>query len=204
MHSIGGFLFAADKPPVQNIVVKSPDETKTVDVVTPDGKNRLAVDTYISQISPSGMATINSKLRFDDMNVANNGVARGTTITSASWRQVYAYIGKSITHGWILNLETKDHWLVRFVCDDEEIFSSSGMLLEDIYIDGAWDLDNPASDYSYSGVGVFYGIHDKLIYNGPNNLGLTCLSSVRIFVRRETGDSNKKFNAGLITISKGL
>lgn len=199
-----GFLFASDKPPVQNIVIKSPDETKTVDVVIPDSKNRLAVDSYISQISPSGLATINKKLRFDDMNVGNGGVARGSLISNTAWTQLYAYVGKSIVHGWVLNLETKDHWLIRLVCDDEEIFGSNGILLEDVYIDSAYDLDNVASDGQYSGVGISYGVHDRLIYNGPNNMGLTCSTSVKIFARREAGEALKKFNAGLITISKGL
>lgn len=197
-------VFPADSQPHQLVKIKSPDETKIVDVVNPDGKNRLTVDTYISQISSSGLATLNKNLRYEDMNAANGGIAKGTSITGTTWRAVHCYEGVGIVHGWVINLETKDHWLIRWVIDGSEIFGSNGILLEDLYIDTSYDLDNPDTDSSYSGIGLFYGIHDKIIYTGPNNYGMRFSTSTCLYIKRETGEANKKFNAGLMTITKGI
>lgn len=197
---IGFKAYPIDLMPVVDTKIKSPDETKTVDVVTPDGKNRLAVDTYISQISSSGLATLNSKLRYDDMNASTGGIARGTAV-GTSWTAIYSYTGTGIVHGFVANLETKDKWRIRFIVDGEEVFGSDGIYSNDFVTDSLYDLDNPALE-GYSGLGINYGEHDKLIYNGPNQYGTRFNSSVQILVRRD--DGTKKFLAGLMVISKGL
>jgi hypothetical protein len=175
------------------------DPTIKAEVATIEGVNRLRVDAIASGAGAL-IPTLTAKLRYDDMNASNGGVARGTSITNAAWTQVYGYSGHGLIHGFILNIETKDKWLVRFVIDNEEIFSSSGLLTNDFIADDVWDIDN-APNEEYGNIGIHFGEHDKILW-GFDSLPLKFNTSVSIYLRRKAGEGSKKFRAGLMVITK--
>jgi len=62
------------------------------------------------------------KPRYDDMSLSNGGVLRNTTIGETDFVSVYEYHGSGYVHGWDLNLETQDGWIIQFIIDDENLF----------------------------------------------------------------------------------
>lgn len=183
-------------------ICDSDDTSIKANVINSYGKRRLCVDT-VSTSAGALIPTLTSRLRYLDMNAANGGIARGTVVTNASWSTVYSYTGSGIIHGWNLNIETKDSWQVRFVVDEEEVFNTNGIFTDDMISDVAWDLDSYVDDKNedYSGLGIHFGIHEKIMW-GFDGIPLRFNSSAKIMIRRITNASNKKFNAGLIVISK--
>lgn len=163
------------------------------------GTNRLCVDSVVS--NQSGMINfLTSKLRYVDMNANSGGIARSTVVGSISWATVFNYTGSGFVHGFNLNIETKDKWLVRFIVDGEEIFDPNGLSTTDLITDTVYDMDNNDIE-DYTGLNLHFGTHDKLLW-GFDALALRFNSSVQLLIKRDIGAALKKFHAGLIVITK--
>jgi hypothetical protein len=166
--------------------------------------NRLKVDALVTAIGGSAVPSYSCKLRLLDMNVVNGGVARGTSVTNAAWVTVFNYSGSGLLSAFIVNLETKEDWLIRLVVDSDEIFGASGILTGDMHGDNLYDLevsgstDNNVGD----GVGVYIGEHDVFHFQGPLHIPIKYTANVQVLVKRNTGAGAKKFLAGLMTLTK--
>lgn len=163
--------------------------------------DKLKVDATITPTNGS-VPTVNSKLRYDDMNVSNGGVARVSSV-SGTFVQVYSYTGSGIFLGMVLNIEEKTKWYIRLVADGEEVFGTNGILTGDLIDDAVYDLDDGGSPLSASEgrLGISMEEHDRFVWTAPNSFPIRYLTSLKIFVRRSDA-STKKFNAGLAILTK--
>lgn len=159
--------------------------------------DRLKVD---ASFSSGAVPNANSKLRYIDMNASNGGVERLTTITNATWVDVYNYTGSGYVFGFFLNIETFTQWRVRFLVDGEEIFDTNGILTDDVTGDAIYDLDNDSGSDNY--FGITKNAHDRFSWHGPLDYPVRFASSIVIKVKRETGAGAKKFQSGIINLTK--
>lgn len=164
--------------------------------------NQTAIPVTIQTLPSSSVQAWSNKLRVLDMNVSNGGVARGTSITNSAWVDVYSYTGSGYLAGFILNLETFIDWLVRLTIDGQEIIiSSDGIISDEITADTIYDLDD-VTDINQAALGISKGSHDRLVFTPPLNIPIYFASSISIKVKRVATKASKKFQAGLIWISK--
>lgn len=142
------------------------------------------------------------KVRYVDMNVASGGVARASTITSgAAATTVFSYSGSGLMFGFILNLESSssnsDNWLILLQIDGDDVFTSAGLNSTDLISTTVYDLASAGTrepdtlGLEFNGTSLHFIPHLAIPYS----------SSVVIKVQKTTG-GNKKFNAGLINLSK--
>lgn len=172
--------------------------------LTPIGyvSDRLKVDALISPGSGSA-PSINKKLRYDDMNVANGGVARNTTITNSAWVTTYSYTGSGLLFSFLLNTEENKNWYIRFIVDNEEIFTSNGLSMSDLDSETLYDLDTEEGHSDNEGqLGISLSKHDKFIWSCPANFPVRYETGVSIQVKRVSNSSSKKFQAGLVVLTK--
>lgn len=166
--------------------------------------NRLKVENQQS-IVPTGLSALNSKLRYLDMNVANGGVARGTTVTQSTWVTIFNKSGSGYFLFAAINFETENDWLLRIQIDSEEIFTANGIKTSDIVSNTIYNFDSigkGVGDFSEA-VGLFIGDNDRLIYHPPLGLPLYYSSNVTILIKRDSA-TNRKFNAGLVALTDGF
>lgn len=169
------------------------------DDVTPIGNvgDRLKVDVAMSSMTTT-VPSWSKKLRYEDMNVLNGGVARGTNIaTSANWTTTYTYSGSGYMAGFIINLETFTGWEIRLVIDGEVIFS---FVDNDLAADTIYDVDD-VTDQNQSALGISKGSHDRFVWHSPLSSPLYFAATGVVQIRRPTAGA-KKFQAGLMVISK--
>lgn len=174
------------------------------DIVNQSGQNRLQVGTTITGISGGISASYSSKLRYLDMNVSNGGVARATSITNSTWVDVFSYTGSGLLTNFLINIEEGNNWRIRLLVDSEEVFESTGLLTTDLSGDSVYDLDpsGKSIDENAGLYGLFLGAHDAFRWSGPLGIPVKYNSSVVIKVKREAGASTKKFQAGLVILTK--
>lgn len=175
------------------------DNTKVGNVT-----DRLKVDASISSISGGLTLTTSKKLRYDDMNVSNGGVARGTTIISgAAATTVYSYTGSGAFTGFLINLESSssasDNWKINLIVDGEEIFNSTGMNSQDLISTSVYDF-NSAGSREPAVLGIEM-VDSVVTFSVSPNFPMAYASSVVIKIQKTVG-GNKKFNAGLAMLTK--
>lgn len=165
---------------------------------------RLKTDVPPITVISTAFPSWSSKLRYEDMNASNGGVARGTSISPPNWVQLYNYSGSGYLSSFLLNLETRDEWAFRVVIDDEELFSPAGILSADMNGNSLYDLGDGSKTLNEleSSIGLMFGNHDRIIFMGPSGYPLRFSSSIKLYLARVTGSLAKKFRAGLIVIQK--
>jgi hypothetical protein len=161
--------------------------------------DRLKVDAQFN-VTTTNISFQTNQLIYDDMNASTGGVARETIITSSTWVDVYSYSGTGYIHAFLVNIEDEKKWRIRLVVDGVDIFGAAGVLTADIHDDDVYDLTN--NDKNYTGIGLEAGEHDTIIWQAPNNFPVRFNTSVTVKLKRDTGESNKKFRAGLVTLIK--
>jgi len=160
-----------------------------------NSSDSLKVTANITNTAPTGYS---KKLVYVDMNASSGGVARGTSITSATWVDVFSYSGSGVLTNFNLNIETKTLWLVRLLVDGEEIFGSAGLSTDEMISDTLYDMD----EISQTNLNLFTGLHDTITWGGPLGIPINYSTSVVLKVKRSAGAPNKKFQAGLIVLTK--
>lgn len=181
--------------------IKITNGTYDADVLDVDGVKRLAVAAAITGTISSTTPTISSKLLYLDMNASNGGVARQTVIDS-NWTQIFSSTGSGLLHEILINLETNSDWRIRLVVDNNELFTSNGILSDDVRDDQVYDFDTSGKSVSFLDAStIFWGDHDRFIWNSPN-FPIKWTSSVKVYIRRSTGAATKKFRAGLVVLNK--
>lgn len=159
--------------------------------------DKLKVEASFPNVTTT-VPSWSNKLRYDDMNVANGGVARGASIpNSATWTTLYTYSGSGFIGGFICNVETfSTGWEFRLIVDGQTIFS---LLDTDLAADAIYDVDD-ITDVNQAFFGLSKGSHDRFLWHPPMFSPLYYSSSVVVQLRRQAGA--KKFQAGLIVLSK--
>lgn len=158
--------------------------------------DRLKVDALFS--STGQASSWPATLRYEDMNVSQGGVARGTKInTSTNWTTVYSYSGSGYVGGLIINLDTFTGWEIRLQVDSNTIFT---FVSEDLTTDTLYDVDD-VSNTNLAFIGVMKGLHDTFSWHPPLTIPLRYNTNVSVQLRRPTAGA-KHFRAGLITLSK--
>lgn len=184
--------------PKDGRIVGATDLTKIGNVA-----DRLKVDaTFTTSIA--GLSW-NKKLCYDDMNVLTGGVIRETLVTNLVWVQVYSYTGVGQLSNFQMTLEENKNWQVRLVIDNEELFGSTGISTLDMDTTTLYNLkfDNHDTFGSLlSGIGVGLGKDDKFFWGGPLQKPMVFSTNIKIYVKRLTGQSSKKWRAGIAVISK--
>lgn len=162
---------------------------------------RIKVDTVVTPTSGS-VPSVNSKIRYEDMNATTGGVAR-ETLVGGTFTQIYSHTGSGLLLGTVVNLENKDKWYVRIVVDGEEIFGASGIFTGDLVSNDAYDLDDGGSPLSASEgrLGISMEEHDRFVWTATLNFPIRYTSSLKIYIRRSDA-SSKKFKAGLVILTK--
>jgi hypothetical protein len=203
---------AADSEPHMKTKLCNPAESLCTDVVSgAGGKNRATVDAEItaSSIIPvaivDGSPFISAKLRYADMNVANGGVARGTSIVCCASPEttVFSYSGTGKLIAFQINLgslsSSSQNWRVILLIDGEEIFGSGGLNSQDLISSSVYDL-NSAGAREPNTVGMEV-VGSTLYITVANIYPVAFMSSVVIKVKKTVG-STGPFNAGLVLLTK--
>lgn len=190
-----------------NLTTTTNDEAVTViaDGQTGSGiRARVSTIANVNRLAVDAIVTTNSKLRYLDMNVANGGVARGTSVTNAAWVDVFNYSGSGLFFSFRLTLQDSTHWEIRLLVDGEEIFGSAGITTNDIVGDALYDMDTSGKsmDELFYGPGLFLGSHDQITFSGPNLYPIRYATSVNLKVKRAAGQAARAFRAGLMVISQ--
>jgi hypothetical protein len=180
------------------------DGLQQMDVIDTSSGKRAKVETIFS---PDGLIipTLGNDLLYEDMNVANGGVARDTTIGNV-WTTIYekTSLDDGILMGFLVTVEqvTQD-WRVRLLIDGKEVFgdATDGISLVDLQDQQIYGFDiNPNNS-----VPEFLGFlirNNTLRWEGPNDLPIridSAIGSIEILLRKAPGGGNKKFRAGLVT-----
>lgn len=154
--------------------------------------------------SPGSIPSIGAALRYADMSVAENGVARLTTVTNATWVKVFGYTGTGITTSALLNIEDKNSWQIRLVVDGQEVFGANGIKTTDISNDTVYDLDDAGSPLSANegNFGLSLEEHDRFIWVCPSGFPIRFATSIEWYVKRTAGAASKRIQAGLFILTK--
>ncbi len=157
--------------------------------------DRLKVDTLLSS-TVSSIPGIN-KLYYDDMNVANGGVARGSAI-STTYSTVYNRSGTGLIFGFTISFEGNilgaDEFIIKFTVDSLVIAEISTL---DIGTNSIYDL---GSDSDANLIG-WQTNANNVLFKSPGNAGVRYNSTVKIEIKKASG-SNKQFRAGLMSLTK--
>lgn len=162
--------------------------------------NRLKVDADITSIGGAIIESHSSKLRYVDMNAANGGIARDTSVTNAAYSTVYSYTGSGHLHFFVMNLEVKTDWIIKLTVDGEQIFDSTGLLSNDVSASGAYDLDDNSSSLEL--IGVRWGANTKFVWSSPGGKPIKYNTSISVSITRAPTKPAKKFTGGILCITK--
>lgn len=183
--SVGG------KRPLDIVLVGNSDGTRIG-----NSTDRLKVD--IGNFLPPSLS-------YDDMNVANGGIARGTLITTGTTNTLYSYSGAGVMFGFVLNLAALtagSGWSIDLELDGTKVFGTNGILTTDLNLNTVYDIGAIAGDFN-SAIG--FSIVDKALrWIVPNGGLIKFTTSVVLKVTNNgTGGASQKFNAGLMLLLKG-
>lgn len=175
------------------------DETSGLygEVKTYNGENRQLVEARINLTAPGSTPSVSNKLRFDDMNASNGGVARDTVISGLTWTQVYYYSGSGLFMGFLITIDSLSDWLIRLQVDStNEILGAGGIAMSDITSTSLYGY----GDNQEQKLGIFRS-GNTFHYNSVLDFPIRYTTNVKILATPIAG-KNKPFKAGLVSITK--
>ena len=164
--------------------------------------DRLKVDANIYSVSTGALSQYPNKLRHLDINVANGGIARGTSITDTTWVDTYSYTGSGSLMSIFLNLEFNSDWLIRLLIDGEDVFGSNGILSNDFLSTSIYNVSGTDDDALINALGFYFKSNGNFVWVSPLNTPTRYNSSIVIKLKRASGQPAKKFQAGLVALTK--
>lgn len=141
---------------------------------------------------------IGKNIRYDDMNVANGGVARGTAIASTvTYTQIYSYTGSGNLFSFGVtfegNLLGADPFNIKLEIDGTTCYEVNTL---DIGTANLWNLGT-SNDENSMGMSVANNS-----FRFSQRLGsLAFDSSIKIYIKKAAGGS-KLFRAGMVFLTK--
>jgi hypothetical protein len=135
------------------------------------------------------------------MNSITGGVARSTPISDVAFVNLYSYTGTGLITGFLTTLEDLDKtWLIKLTVDGQEIFGLNGFSTKDLDKSSRYNFDVNKEVFDPSmGIDIQ---KDTFRWGGILNKPIRFKIGVVISVKRFTGESPRKFKAGLIGIHK--
>lgn len=155
------------------------------------------------------LAALGNNLAYDDMNIDNGGVARGTVITN-TWTKLYdstlaavpstsgIVTGVLITVEQFLNSADRS-WAFRLVVDGNEVFGANGILGTDLVAVDRYGMDSALTSTVPTWNG-FSPKQDTFRWDAPPGLSIKYSQGVQVYVTKLL--ENKAFRAGLISLTK--
>lgn len=160
--------------------------------------DRLKVDAVVTT-NGGAPSSFSKKLRYRDLNVANGGIARGTTITTA-WSTLFTRSGSGLFTGVTVNGSTMtSNWAFRFLVDGEEVFPSTGLLTSDMNSLNIYNLGTTTTNTTTQGLNVAVN-SSSFFFTSPAYAPIAYSTSISVLARATTG--TKTFNAGLIVLTE--
>lgn len=148
----------------------------------------------------SNPASASKYLRYDDMNAATGGIARGTAISPNTTAALYSHSGKGQLYGFLLNLEdfqsTSKNWKIELLVDAQAVFSFD---TKDFVSVAAYDLKRQTTFREASILGLEV-TESAFTFNSPRH-PLRYAQNVLVRVTRTLGAA-AKFQAGFIALTK--
>ncbi len=162
-----------------------------------NGDYRLYVNDLNSGAgSGTGVPASSTKMRYDDMNVSNGGIARDSSYVANTWTDVYSYSGSGLLYSFLVTNQSIDKFFYRLVVDSEEIFGSSGISGADLLGAALYNIVSIEDTFAHG-----IQIENKpLHWQGP--LGYPLKYDTNVTIKVKSTDSGKKFHAGLVVLSK--
>lgn len=165
-------------------------------VTRPDTKKALAVDATTAAGGSASIPSFSNTLRYEDMNVANGGVARNTNISS-TLTNVFSYSGSGLVIGFEVFLEKiLEGWTIQLLIDGVNVFSSAGLLVVE-YVSTPFDLSEDRIRYPLLG---FHTKGEHFRFQSPMHYPIRYTSSV-VVKAKKTG-TTQSFRAGFIVLTK--
>jgi hypothetical protein len=149
--------------------------------------------------------TLGNNLFYDDMNVTNGGVARGSTIGS-SFTDVYnkTHANGGVVIGFTINLENMSDpvgqaWFIRLIVDGVDLFNgSTGLSIGEMLDPTIYEF---TTDPTKNAEWIGFSFKDKSVrWEGPMDLPITYASNITIKLRKQS--SSKTFFAGLVNLTR--
>lgn len=164
---------------------------------------RLKVDADLVSVSTGALSQYPNNLKYLDINVSNGGVARGSSITNASWVDIFSYTGSGSIMSFFINLEHNHDWQIRFLIDGIDVFGAEGLLSSDFLNNSIYNLNEGSNENSLQeSLGVLFKSNGNFIWSSPLNTPTRYNSSVTIKLKRVSGSNAKKFQAGIVTLTQ--
>lgn len=187
MSSIGDFnkTTDSDRPEVVITSESTGDRAEVTD------QNRLKTDTIFQpNVFPSFDV---SNLYYEDMNAANGGIARDTTLPS-SFTTLYSYSGAGSLIGFLINFNRDDDIYIRLIVDGSyPFFGTAGIFIGDLSENDIYDIKDLDPQPALG-----LRLHDNCLTVELKYL-IRYSSSVLIQAR---STSNRKFEAGFVSLIK--
>lgn len=131
-------------------------------------------------------------LTYEDLNVANGGVARDTNI-GTSYTVVYSKTTSGLFFGFNCGLETPDTWWFRLTIDSNEIFmGTTGIYTSDMEGGNLYGIDKAGGNTRPYVLG-FSREQNAIRWNPPSGYPISFTTNVTIRVKNDT---SKKFRGG--------
>ncbi len=159
----------------------------------------MAFDRFITDVNATvvggspGPAIFSKKLRYEDMNVSNGGVARDTAV-GVTFEDMFSYSGSGILLGFMIHCQTLQDWTFKLTVDGDDIFGSNDLIMADFINTGIYgfgDLDPPWNGMSRSS-NIFQ-------YMSATNVGIAYATNITIQAKNPGG---KQFKAGWVCLTK--
>lgn len=168
-----------------------------------DGTNaRTLLTDNLGQLKVSQGVVSLSNFFYDDLNVANGGIARTTHFVVGTLTQLYSHSGAGSLYGFTLNLQGLgggQTYAIDLVIDGNHLFGASGILTSDLLNSALYDISQVATDNL--GFAGFAFPNKSLRWSVPGGGQVSYSTSVVINVKQTAGGAGT-FNAGFIALSR--
>ena len=148
--------------------------------------------TFTSDGTPTAAEVVTGLTNLINADPLCPAIASGTTVLN-----LFGKVGGTWTHSVSANMTTADLTPNPFQYDYD------GLSMTEMGNDALYDLDGYVTGLpeDYSCIGLHLGANGKILW-GFGGVPLRFLRSVKITCKRHVGMGAKKFNAGLIAITK--
>ena len=103
---------------------------------------------------------------------------------------------------FFINLEFNADWLIRLVIDGEDVFGANGTVSNDFISTSIYNVSGTDYDALINTLGFYFKSNGNFVWASPLNTATRYNSSIAIKLKRISGSPAKKFQAGIVTLTK--